>query len=299
MTELKAASGSVIPSIGLGTFPFQGREMADIVKSAVKVGYRLFDTADDYWGEPGIGLAIQELESEGVCRREDLFIETKISDNNAYENEPLKGIYFNPNHPMMKRHTVEEIVREKVQTSLYNLRTSYIDSLLMHYPYTGYYVDIWKAMVKLKEEGLVRYIGVSNFHQHHIERIIEETGVTPSFNQIYVSAISTKSADIAYCKSLGCVPMTYSPLMDVTQHRIDEDIIRPLMDKYRKSMAQIILRWNIDRGCIPLPRSRNPKRMEENFRVFDFLLSEEEINMISSLNKDHQYLVESQICPGI
>lgn len=296
---ITVASGKAIPNIGLGTFPFQGREMADIVKEAVNVGYRLFDTADDYWGEPGMGLGIQELESEGICKREDLFIETKISDNNAYEQEPLKGIYFNPHHPIMKRHTVEEIVREKVQTSLFNLRTTYLDSLLMHYPYTDYYVDIWKAMVKLKEEGVVRYIGVSNFHQNHIEQIVEETGETPAFNQIYISAISTKSEIISYCKSIGCIPMTYSPLIDVAHHQINEDALRPMMEKYQKSLAQIILRWNIDRGCIPLPRSKNPQRLKENCNVFDFSLTEEEVEAISSQNKDHQYLVESQICPGI
>ena len=123
--------------------------MADIIKKAVNIGYRIFDTADDYRGEGGIGIAMSELQKEGICR-EELFIQTKISDNNAHDDEPLKGIYFNPNSQFMKRHSVEELVREKIATSLRELRTSYIDSLLIHYPFPEYMVEIWKVMIKLQ-----------------------------------------------------------------------------------------------------------------------------------------------------
>ena len=105
--KLTNKKGIEIPMIGLGTFPFEGRVMADMVINASKVGYRLFDTADDYWGESGIGVAVQELKDKTGLDREDLFLQTKISDNNAHENEPLKGIFFNPDSKFMKRHTVE------------------------------------------------------------------------------------------------------------------------------------------------------------------------------------------------
>lgn len=299
MKQLKNKAGEVIPFIGLGTFPFQGKVMADMVKAAVNVGYRLFDTADDYFGESGIGIAINELQSEGIAKREDLFIQTKISDNNACANEPLKGIFFNPNSKFMQHHTAEEVVREKVSISLRELQTDYIDSLLIHYPFPEYYVDVWKAMIKLKEDGIVRYIGVSNFHERHIDTLIKETGVCPEINECYASPIATKQSLVDYCNQHDCLFATYSPLMDITAGRIATEKIQPIMDKYGKSLAQIILRWNIERGCLPLPKTKNPKRLVENFDVFDFSLTQDEESLISSLNKDYQYLVESKICPGL
>ena len=298
MIKLTNKLGQVIPAIGLGTFPFQGREMADIIKKAVNIGYRIFDTADDYRGEGGIGIAMSELQKEGICR-EELFIQTKISDNNAHDDEPLKGIYFNPNSQFMKRHSVEELVREKIATSLRELRTSYIDSLLIHYPFPEYMVEIWKVMIKLQKEGKVRYIGVSNFHERHIEKIISETGFCPQINEVYASPIGSKSKLLDYCKSHNCQFMTYSPLMDIRYNRIPEEKFISLMQKYNKSLAQIILRWNIERGCIPLPKSKNPKRLAENFDIFNYSLDSDEVDYISSLNRDYQYLVESKICPGL
>lgn len=298
MKQLVNKKGETIPHIGLGTYPFEGRVMADMVKTAVKVGYRLFDTADDYRGEPGIGIAVGELEKEGV-KREELFLQTKISDNNAHEDEPLKGIYFNPTSEFMHRHTVAELVREKVSTSLRDMNTDYIDSLLIHYPFPNYIVDIWKTMIELKEEGIVRYIGVSNFHERHIEQLISSTGVTPDINEVYVSPIGIKKDLVDYCDSHDILVMPYSPLMDVAHGKISEERLRPIMEKYGKSLAQVVLRWNIERGCFPLPKTKNPSRLKDNFNVFDFSLTSEEVKMISSLNYDNQYLVESKICPGL
>lgn len=298
MKQLVNKKGETIPHIGLGTYPFEGRVMADMVKTAVNVGYRLFDTADDYRGEPGIGIAVRELENEGV-KREELFLQTKISDNNAHEDEPLKGIYFNPTSDFMHRHTVAELVREKVATSLRDMNTDYIDSLLIHYPFPNYIVDIWKTMIEMKEEGIVRYIGVSNFHERHIEQLISSTGVTPDINEVYVSPIGIKKDLVDYCDSHDILVMPYSPLMDVAHGKISEERLRPIMEKYNKSLAQVVLRWNIERGCFPLPKTKNPSRLKENFNVFDFSLTEDEVDIISSLNYDNQYLVESKICPGL
>ena len=285
MIQLTNKIGETIPQVGLGTFPFEGRVMADMVKAAINVGYRLFDTADDYRGEPGIGLAVKELSAEGF-NREQLFLQTKISDNNAHENEPLKGIYFNPTSRFMQRHTVDEIVREKVANSLRDMKTDYI-------------IDIWKTMINLKEEGVVRYIGVSNFHERHIDKLIAETGVTPDINEVYVSPIGIKQCLVEYCNNRQILVMPYSPLMDVAYGKISTEKLLPIMDKYKKSLAQVVLRWNLERGCFPLPKTKNPKRLEENFNVFDFSLTPEEVEIISSLNYDNQYLVESKICPGL
>lgn len=299
MERLFSKNKEIIPPIGLGTFPFQGRQMADVVKASVQLGYRLFDTSDDYRGESGIGLAIKELSEQGICKREDLFLQTKISDNNAYDDEPLKGVFFNSNSQFMKRHTVEEVVRDKVSTSLRELQTDYLDSLLIHYPFPDYYMEVWKVMILLQEEGIVRHIGVSNFHERHIDQLAQKTGVIPEINELYISPIGAKQGLVDYCLKHNCQVITYSPLMDVSANRIPKDKLMPLMEKYHKSLAQIVLRWNIERGCIPLPKSKNSRRMKENFDVFDFHLTDDEIQLISDLNYDYQYLVESKICPGL
>lgn len=296
--KLTNKKGVEIPMIGLGTFPFQGRVMADMVFNASKIGYRLFDTADDYRGEFGIGLAVSELGSLGLTR-EDLFLQTKISDNNAHADEPLIGVYFNEKSMFMKRHTAAEVVREKVSISLREMRTNYIDSLLIHYPYPAYYIDIWKEMIKLKEEGIVRYIGVSNFHERHIENLIHETGVCPEINEVYVSPIGTKQGIINYCNEHNCLIMTYSPLMDLASDRIPLEPLKTIATKYSKSIAQIMLRWNVERGCLPLPKSKKTNRLVENFQIWDFEITKEEVEEISALNKDYQYIVESKTCPGI
>ena len=199
----------------------------------------------------------------------------------------------------MRRHSAEEIVRSKVETSLYYMNTDYIDSLLIHYPLAMYNEEVWQAMIDLRKEGVVRYIGVSNFHKRHIEKLISATGICPDINEIYISPINTKAKSIEYCNKMNIRLMTYSPLMDIAQKRVPLEQLRPIMAKYKKNEAQIVLRWNIQRGCIALPKTKNPQRLVDNFNVFDFELTDEELKTISSLNCDYQYLVESQICPGL
>ncbi len=293
MEILKTLSGKDVPPVGLGTFPLQGEELANVFIQAVKLGYRLIDTADDYRGESGIGLALKR----GVSR-DDVFIQSKISENNAYADEPLSGKFFNRNSRFMNRHTVEEVVREKVRRSLLDLGTDYIDSLLIHYPYPDYYEEIWQTLIRLKKENLVRYIGVSNFHPRHID-ILTKYGEKPSINEIYISPIGTKEDQVSYANENGITLMSYSPLMDLVKKQIPLPVIEKIADKYGKTPSQIVLRWNIERGCIPLPKSKNIKRLKENFDIFDFSLNREEVQAISSLNENHQFLVESKICPGI
>lgn len=298
MKALRTASNAIVPPVGLGTYPFQGKEMAAVVKSALKHGYRLIDTADDYRGEHGIGLAVTELQ-ELELKREDIFLQTKITDNDSYIDEPLSGVFFNRYSSFMKRHSVEEIVREKVNDSLYEMKTDYIDSLLIHQPYPDYIEEIWDVFIQLKKEGVVRYIGVSNFYVRHLE-LLKGAEVFPEINQIYLSPIGTRQDDVDYCNRHGVQLMTYSPLIDTRTGRIPKNspIFTSLQKKYKKSLSQIILRWNIDRGSMPMARSRNILRQMENLDVLDFELTQEEINSISSLNRDYQYLPTSRICPG-
>ena len=298
MQALKNANGYDIPLVGLGTFPLQGEQMTSMVIESVKVGFRLIDTADDYRGETGIGNAITKIKDATGLERKDLFIQTKISQDNAHGDEPLEGIWFNRYSKYQKRHTVDEVVREKVLTSLRELQTDYLDSLLIHYPFPGFYEEIWASMISLQKEGLVRYIGVSNFHIEHMERL-KLSGKVPEINEIYISPIGIKEEDFQYAENNGVQLMTYSPLMDMATNRMDMSVIRSIAEKYSKSPAQILLRWNIDRGSIPLPKTKTQKRLVDNFNIFDFSLSKEDVEQINSLNYDNQMLVESKQCPGI
>lgn len=299
MKKLLSANGKEISMIGFDSFPLQGQQMANMLLKAALAGYQLIDTSDDYRGETGIGMAITQIIREKMLSREDLFIQTKISANNAYNNDPLNGIYFSKYSPFMKRHSVEEIVLEKVNISLREMNLDYLDSLLIHYPYEGYFAEIWDVMIKLRKEGKVRYIGVSNFHKRHIEQLRKTFGVIPDINEIYVSPIGIKQDQIDYSNENNIEIMTYSPLMDLQAGRIDISYLQPLMKKYNKSAAQIILRWNIERGCMPLPKTKNEKRLKENLDVFDFQLTTKEVQLINNMNKDYQYLPESKICPGL
>lgn len=295
MEKLVTASGNPLSFVGLGTYPLQGEAIAANVERAVMLGYNVIDTADDYRGETGIGMAV----AKGAFKREDVFLQTKISNDTAYADEPLAGRFFNQYTPVMKRHSVDEIVREKMHISLREMKTDYLDSVLIHYPYPDFYIEIWETLIALQKEGLIRYIGCSNFHIRHIESLIKETGVAPAINEIYISPVGTKDEDIDYSSKKNIQLMTYSPLMDIRLKRIPEETFSPLMEKYGKSLSQIILRWNIERGCIPLAKSKSPQRLAENIDVLDFNLTCEEVKTISSLNWNNQILPESKICPGL
>lgn len=294
MIDLTTKKGKKVNPIGLGTFPFQGQQMADIVKTVAEIGYSIIDTADDYRGETGIGMAV----SQGMVRREDLFLQTKISNDTAFDDEPLAGRFFNRYTSVMRRHTINEIVREKVTVSIREMHTDYIDSLLIHYPYPDFYEQIWETMMALQQEGVVRYIGVSNFHISHCERL-KEVGKLPDINEVYVSPVGTKNDLVSYSNENNIQVMTYSPLMDIRIGRVTEAMFREIMQKYNKTLSQIILRWNIDRGCIPLPKSSNASRLKENFSIFDFKLTKEEVEFIASFNQNVQILPETKICPGL
>lgn len=299
MKGLLTASGISIAPIGLGTYPLKGEAISIAVQQAVKSGYQLIDTADDYHNEDGIGIGIKEAIKNGSVKREEVFIQTKISDNCAYNNEPLGGVYFSHYSSFMKKHSVDEVVREKVNNSLLNLQTDYLDSVLLHYPFPDFYEEVWDVLRSLKKEGKVRYIGVSNFYKRHLE-VLKASGEPAEINQVYLSPIGIKKEDVDYCNQEGIQLMTYSPLIDIRTGRlpIRSEIFTSLQNKYGKSVQQILIRWNIDRGSMPIVKSQNPNRMKDNLNVFDFSLTRDEVESVSSLNRDYQYLPTSRMCPG-
>ena len=297
MEQLLTKSGEPIPKVGLGTFPLKGEHLKNVVTHAVQVGYRLFDTSDDYQNEDAIGSAIVSIIENKVCRREDLFLQTKISDCDSYLADHRQNAYFGRFSSLMKEYSVRDIVRSKVFNSLDELCTDYLDSVLLHFPYPQYYEDMWRALIELQEEGLIRYIGVSNFNVRELVQVSKLA--VPSINEIYLSPFGTKGDVVKYCNENDIQLMTYSPLAVARGDMFYHPIIKELMEKYNITRSQVILCWNIQVESIPIPKSSNKVRLQENFNSINYKFTDEEIELLNALNIYHQYPPLSKDCPGI
>ena len=252
--------GRKMPQLGLGVWQITDAETADVVRTAVGIGYRSIDTAAIYKNEKGVGEGVR---SAGVDRR-DLFVTSKLWNT---------------------RHGYDETFRA-FDESMTRLGLEYLDLYLIHWPVAGSekYVDTWRAFVKLREEGRVKSIGVSNFLPEHLKRIVEATGVTPVLNQIelhpFFQQERLRAANAGYSIATEC----WSPLGKGDSVKIPE--IAEIAAKYGKTPAQAILRWHLDIGCIVIPKSANPKRLKENFDIFDFKLSAGDLTSMAALNRD-------------
>lgn len=291
-------NGNTIGPAGLGTFPLRGESMKNAMLTAIKVGYRLFDSSDDYQNEDGIGAGLVQCLKEGIATRDDLFLQTKVSDCDSYLTDYRQNAYFTRFSNVMNRFSVRSVVRSKVMNSLKEMNTGFLDSVLLHFPYPGFYEEMWDALIELKKEGVIRYIGVSNFSVRELEPLMK-TEQKPQINEVYISPYGTKKDLVDFCNNNDIQLMTYSPLGVVRERRFMNDVITSIMNKYNKSMAQVILRWNSQVGSIPLPKSSNETRLKENYYMFDFELTPEEMNCLNSLNINHQYLPISKECPGL
>ena len=296
--EMHSKNGEKVPLIGLGTYPMKGEKAAKSVYNAIEIGYRIIDTSDDYQNEDGIGDGCNEAIRNNIVTREELFLQTKISDNHTYPNDPLAGVYFCENSTFMKKHSVKEVVLEKIEQSLRNLKTDYLDSVLIHLPYVGFFTQIWETLCQLKEEGVVRYIGVSNCRERHFE-LLKEAKYQPDIHQFYMSPVCTKEDVQLLCNKRDVQMMTYSPLIDIRRRMLDPNTFSLLTNKYNKSNAQILLRWNIEKGSIPLPKSESVERLKENFDALNFSLTTEDVKKLDVLNINSQYMAESRMCPGL
>jgi diketogulonate reductase-like aldo/keto reductase len=298
MENIKLCNGIKVPKIGIGTFPLQGDQLINIINEAINLGYRLIDTSDDYKNEEYIGSAVKNLIENRMCERSEIFLQTKISDNASWFGDTLTGKYFCKYSEYMKTTSVYDIVEEKIFNSMKLFQTDYLDCVLIHIPYPDFYIEIWKALEKLYNKGYIRVIGVSNFLEKHIETIKKECEISPMINQIYISPIGTKEKLIDYCNRNNIQLMTYSPLIDIKYRLHNDKVILKLCEKYNKSIAQILLRWNIQCGSIPLPKTANEARLKENLNVFDFAITQDDMYLLSGLNYNYQYLPLSRICPN-
>lgn len=254
-------NGVQMPWLGLGVWRMsEGKEVINAVKTALKVGYCSIDTAAVYGNESGVGKAIRE---SGIPR-EKLFITTKVWNSDQGFDSTLKAF---------------EVSRKK-------LGLEYIDLYLIHWPVRGKYKDTWKAMIKLYKEGFVRAIGVSNFHIHHLEDIMSDSELVPMVNQVEFHPLLTQVELRKFCKSNEIQFEAWSPLM---QGRLDNPLLVELGKKYGKTPAQIVLRWDLQHGVVTIPKSAHENRIIENANVFDFELSQQDMEKIDSMNENRRF----------
>jgi 2,5-diketo-D-gluconate reductase A len=249
--------GNAIPQLGFGVWQVPNAEAAKVVGTAISTGYRSIDTAAIYGNETGVGKA---LAASSVPRAE-LFVTTKL---------------WNDRHATADRAFDESLKR---------LQLDRIDLYLIHWPKPrqNAYLEAWQALVKLKEEGRAKSIGVSNFTVSHLQRIIDATGVVPSVNQIELHPRFQQKELVAYHAENGIITESWSPLGQGTL--LDDPALRALAQKHGKTAAQVVIRWHLDRGYIVIPKSATPSRIRENFDVFDFSLDAEDLAKIAALDR--------------
>jgi 2,5-diketo-D-gluconate reductase A len=261
--------GNTIPKLGLGVYKVDNDLAAPLVSHALTNGYRLIDTASMYENEVGVGRGIVD---SGVPR-DQVQVATKFwLDDLGYENT-LKAF----------------------DKSLKLLGLDYLDIYLIHWPAPKrglLYVDSWKAMEKLKNEGLVRSIGVCNFHPHHVDEILKVAEHKPVLNQVELHPWLTQEKVLEYDNSHSILTQAWSPL--ARGKILEEDMLAELAQSHGKSVAQIVLRWHIQRGIAVIPKSNSMERITENMNVFDFELSEQEIASISALNSNFRTGVDPE-----
>ncbi|WP_423065040.1 aldo/keto reductase [Devosia sp. CN2-171] len=247
-----------IPQIGFGVWQIANDEVGDAIATALDAGYRMIDTAQGYDNEAGVGLALRNAE----LPRSELFVTSKLRTRAMGREGALAG----------------------VRASLETLGLDYLDLMLIHWPTLDpeRYVGAWQGLVEAREEGLVRNIGVSNCLPHHIERMIDETGVVPVVDQIETHPYFQQPEMVEYLRNRGIRHEAYSPLGSGTV--LGDEVIASIAGARERSPAQIILRWHLQRGSIVIPKSVTPDRIRENFEVFNFTLSEAEMARIAGLD---------------
>lgn len=253
------SNGVKIPSIGFGTYKSgDDEETAKIIKNALNLGYKMIDTASFYNNEVGIGNGIKE---SGIDRK-DIFIVTKLwNDDHGYDN------------------TIEAFNK-----SLNNLQVDYIDLYLIHWP-NKLNSETWRAFEHLYETGKVKAIGVCNFKVEHLEELKKTAKIMPMVNQVEIHPFSTKNNIINYCKDNNIKVVAWSP---ISRGRVlSNELMIDLSQKYKKSIVQIVLRWHMQKGVIPIPKSSNENRIKENIDIFDFEISSEDMKAIDSLDEGY------------
>ncbi len=249
-------TGNRMPVMGLGTWQLS-RDTAGTIVAALQLGYRLIDTSGDYGTQPGIG---EGLKRSGVDR-EQIYLQTKVEDT-------------------------DEDAYEALQYNLEELGQDYVDLVLIHRPpRSGAGVELWGQLIQAKVDGLTRDIGVSNYSVDQIQELINATGEVPAVNQIEWSPFGHSEDMLAFCKQEGIIIQAYSPL--TRTERLGDPTITDLAKMYGKTPAQILLRWCLQLGTVPIPKANKEEHLRENLGIFDFELDPDDMATLNGLNEKY------------
>ena len=263
MQTVKLNNGIEMPLLGFGVFQItDAAECERAVIDAINTGYRLIDTAASYQNETQVGNALKQT---GVARSE-LFVTTKL----WLQDTNYAG------------------AKAQFERSLNRLQLDYVDLYLIHQPY-GDVHGAWRAMEELQQAGKIRAIGVSNFHPDRLADLIAFNSVVPAVNQIEVNPFNQQLHAVAWMQSRGIQPEAWAPFAEGKNGIFTNETLVEIGNKYNKSVGQVILRWLVQRGIVPVVKSANPVRMKENLDIFNFVLSEEEMKQIATLDTGHTY----------
>ncbi|MGW7975797.1 aldo/keto reductase [Staphylococcus xylosus] len=260
MQNIDMIDGKIIPQIGFGTYKLNGVSGMHAIVSALNQGYRLLDTAYNYENEGTVGKAIEQ---------------SHVSRDQIIVTSKLPGRYQDYNSAMIA-----------IQESIYRLNVEYIDLYLIHWPNPrhGKFVEAWQALIDARNAGLIKSIGVCNFLPEHIETLEQETGVLPSVNQIELHPYFNQQDMLRYHNEKGIITQAWSPLGRASEVINDKDI-EVIAEKYDKTIPQIILRWHIQNGVVPIPKATSIARQIQNKDVFDFTLEHDDIEKINALTQ--------------
>lgn len=263
MKEITISNGVKMPMVGLGVFKSKdGEETENAIQYAIDSGYRHIDTAKIYGNEQSVGNAIKNCS----VAREEIFLTTKLW------NEDIRAGKF----------------VESFNESLEKLQTDYVDMYLIHWPADGY-VDAWKAMEKLYNEKKIRVIGVSNFNPRHFDELSKVLEIKPMVNQIESSPSFTNQAIIDYCQKENIVVQAWRPFGGEGAPLLTDEALLEMAKKYNKTVAQIIIRWHLERNVVALAKSVTKERIVANFDVSDFELSAEDVAAITAMDKNKRF----------
>ncbi|MFZ0041101.1 MAG: aldo/keto reductase [Solirubrobacteraceae bacterium] len=258
---IKLNDGHEIPQLGFGVFQIPPPDTAEATATALEIGYRHIDTAEMYENEEGVGEALRR---SGLSR-DEVFVTSKL--HNGY-------------------HKPDDARRGFEQT-LEKLGSDYVDLFLIHWPlptlYDGDYVSTWQTLEEFTRDGRARSVGVSNFQVPHLQRLAETCDVVPAVNQIELHPYFTNEAVRAYGESHGIAIEAWSPIAQGAV--LDDPVITAIADRADRTPAQVVLRWHLQRNCIVFPKSVTPSRIKENFEIFDFELSDDDVSAITALDK--------------
>ena len=267
-------TGETIPAVGLGTFgsdKYGPEQVSEAVYGSIKAGYRLIDTASLYGNEDTVGRAVRE----SALLREEIFITSKIWNTDQGYDSTLRAF----------------------DASMQLLQMDYLDLYLIHWPVPAGHADdyrqlnreTWKAMEQLYRDGRIKAIGVSNFLPHHLEALMDRAEVMPMVNQLEINPRYHQTATAAFCRENGILVESWGPL--ARGGALEEPILRRIADKHNKSVAQICIRWVLQRGIVPLPKSAHKNRIRANLDVFDFSLDGEDMALIETMDAPGNYSI--------